>query len=146
MIASEQSCTCHECGVVCRGRFRGCADVWAKGPVDPGIVEMSRHYGDQGAGHAVRSLEDRADLFAEVVQVVEARVTALGRRLEEEEEKRLQSLLHEINLRLDGLAQPASGSPQPKPGRRRSRVGNGAVGRAEPGSDQAGPPRRYPTE
>lgn len=26
------ACTCGECGVVCHGRFPGCATVWARGP------------------------------------------------------------------------------------------------------------------
>jgi hypothetical protein len=32
MQAGEQACACPECGVVCRGLFDGCSDVWARGP------------------------------------------------------------------------------------------------------------------
>ncbi|MDP9073066.1 MAG: hypothetical protein M3N98_02630 [Actinomycetota bacterium] len=34
MVASTASCRCHECGVVCHGKFSGCATVWAAGPVE----------------------------------------------------------------------------------------------------------------
>ena len=33
MVAGASSCTCDECGVVCRGRFNGCSAVWARGLV-----------------------------------------------------------------------------------------------------------------
>ncbi|MBW3548159.1 MAG: hypothetical protein KY452_08530 [Actinobacteria bacterium] len=32
MTAEPSSCSCERCGAVCTGRFRGCADVWDKGP------------------------------------------------------------------------------------------------------------------
>jgi hypothetical protein len=34
MVASLDSCSCAECGVICRGKFPGCATVWAAGPVE----------------------------------------------------------------------------------------------------------------
>ncbi len=34
MVAGQESCGCPECGVVCTGRFAGCAKVWAVGPID----------------------------------------------------------------------------------------------------------------
>ncbi len=33
MVAGLQSCSCPDCGAQCSGRFAGCADVWAAGPV-----------------------------------------------------------------------------------------------------------------
>lgn len=30
MVAGENGCACKECGAVCRGRFAGCARVWAR--------------------------------------------------------------------------------------------------------------------
>jgi hypothetical protein len=33
MAADVDSCSCAECGVVCHGKFPGCATVWAAGPV-----------------------------------------------------------------------------------------------------------------
>lgn len=33
MVADAQACRCPECAVVCEGRFAGCAQVWARGPV-----------------------------------------------------------------------------------------------------------------
>jgi hypothetical protein len=32
MQPGQQACSCPECGVVCRGLFEGCGDVWARGP------------------------------------------------------------------------------------------------------------------
>ena len=32
MTAGASSCSCDGCGAVCTGRFRGCVDVWDKGP------------------------------------------------------------------------------------------------------------------
>ncbi|MEA2931748.1 MAG: hypothetical protein QOI56_533, partial [Actinomycetota bacterium] len=32
MRAGASACSCPECGVVCRGLFDGCPDVWARGP------------------------------------------------------------------------------------------------------------------
>jgi hypothetical protein len=29
MVAEAACCTCRECGAICRGRFNGCATVWA---------------------------------------------------------------------------------------------------------------------
>jgi len=40
MVAGETSCCCSACGVVCRGRFRGCAQVWAMGPDVPVVVDV----------------------------------------------------------------------------------------------------------
>ena len=32
MRAGASACSCADCGVVCRGLFDGCPDVWARGP------------------------------------------------------------------------------------------------------------------
>jgi hypothetical protein len=111
--------------------------------VDPVLVQESHHHRGEGTGPPVFSLDDRADFLADVAQVVDARVTALGRRLEEEQEKRLEFLLNEIDIRLDELARRASRKAQPKPAKRLSRADNGAVGGPAPApeSDQPGPPR-----
>ncbi len=45
MVASDASCSCPHCGVVCPGRFRGCAQVWASGLQPPVLIqEHSRSY------------------------------------------------------------------------------------------------------
>ena len=36
MVAGSASCTCAECGAKCPGRYNGCKDVWAAGPVKRG--------------------------------------------------------------------------------------------------------------
>ena len=33
MVAGASACTCSVCGTTCTGRFNGCPDVWARGPV-----------------------------------------------------------------------------------------------------------------
>src|SRR5438874_1706060 len=38
MRAGESACSCPQCGVVCRGRFAGCAEVWARGPREVHVV------------------------------------------------------------------------------------------------------------
>src|SRR3954462_11093505 len=38
MRAGESACSCPQCGVVCRGRFAGCAEVWARGPAEVHVV------------------------------------------------------------------------------------------------------------
>ncbi|TMK86440.1 MAG: hypothetical protein E6G57_12280, partial [Actinobacteria bacterium] len=38
MRAGESVCACPQCGVVCRGRFAGCAEVWARGPREVHVV------------------------------------------------------------------------------------------------------------
>lgn len=32
MVAGPNSCSCPQCGVVCKGKFAGCTAVWAAGP------------------------------------------------------------------------------------------------------------------
>ncbi len=32
MGAGRETCSCPECGAVCKGKFAGCVDVWARGP------------------------------------------------------------------------------------------------------------------
>lgn len=32
MVAGRETCSCAECGTVCKGKFAGCVDVWARGP------------------------------------------------------------------------------------------------------------------
>src|SRR4051794_39929353 len=38
MRAGESACSCPQCGVICRGRFAGCAEVWARGPREVHVV------------------------------------------------------------------------------------------------------------
>lgn len=32
MVAEREACSCRECGTLCKGKFAGCVDVWARGP------------------------------------------------------------------------------------------------------------------
>ena len=49
MRAGASACSCAECGVVCRGLFDGCPDVWARGP-RPVAISATRAGGHVGAG------------------------------------------------------------------------------------------------
>jgi hypothetical protein len=40
MIAGTDACHCEVCGTRCEGRFDGCSEVWARGPVQ---VDFVRH-------------------------------------------------------------------------------------------------------
>lgn len=38
MTAGSSSCHCEQCGIVCEGKFAGCASVWAAGPREVTLV------------------------------------------------------------------------------------------------------------
>lgn len=48
MVAGEAACSCPACGVVCTGRFTGCAAVWARGPRVLQIGSRARATPDTG--------------------------------------------------------------------------------------------------
>ncbi len=48
MRAGASACSCAECGVVCRGLFDGCPDVWARGP-RPVAISVTRAGSANGA-------------------------------------------------------------------------------------------------
>lgn len=41
MTAGTSSCRCEQCGVVCEGRFAGCATVWAAGPREVPLARVA---------------------------------------------------------------------------------------------------------
>src|SRR3954466_2656139 len=43
MTAGSSHCYCEECGVICEGRFAGCAEVWARGPKDVSLIRPRVH-------------------------------------------------------------------------------------------------------
>ncbi len=54
MRAGASACSCAECGVVCRGLFDGCPDVWARGP-RPVAISATRAGSSAGGGAAAPS-------------------------------------------------------------------------------------------
>jgi len=64
MVAGADACTCAVCGERCEGRFEGCSEVWAKGPVQVELVRRARPRtaggGSRPGAPAVPSLDDRA--------------------------------------------------------------------------------------
>jgi hypothetical protein len=41
MVAGDDACHCEVCGTRCEGRFDGCTDVWARGPVQGDFVRLA---------------------------------------------------------------------------------------------------------
>jgi hypothetical protein len=41
MVPGRSSCSCPTCGVECKGRFAGCAEVWARGPQNELPVQLT---------------------------------------------------------------------------------------------------------
>ena len=58
MRAGASACSCAECGVVCRGLFDGCPDVWARGP-RPVSISATRASAANGAPSAVATTPGR---------------------------------------------------------------------------------------
>jgi hypothetical protein len=49
MVAGASSCSCPECGVVCKGKFPGCATVWAAGPQQVSFRRPTKELGSRSA-------------------------------------------------------------------------------------------------
>ena len=52
MVAGASSCACPECGVVCEGKFPGCATVWAAGPQQVTLRRPAKELGTRSAAAA----------------------------------------------------------------------------------------------
>jgi hypothetical protein len=76
MVAGVDSCSCPECGAVCRGQFEGCSDVW----VAP-QAKKSKPAGTPDAVPAavVAARADPADAFAqdELLQMLQGSLSEL---------------------------------------------------------------------
>jgi hypothetical protein len=46
MVASQDSCSCAECGAVCHGLFPGCTTVWAAGPRHLALIKPGKELGN----------------------------------------------------------------------------------------------------
>jgi hypothetical protein len=64
MVAGAEACACAVCGARCEGRFEGCSEVWAKGPVQVELVRRApprtASGGSRREAPAVPSVDDRA--------------------------------------------------------------------------------------
>jgi hypothetical protein len=68
MVAGADACHCDVCGARCEGRFDGCPDVWARGPVQVNFVRYaSNSMNGNGASTAEAHVEQR-DEPGEVLQ------------------------------------------------------------------------------
>ncbi len=52
MVAGADACHCDVCGTRCEGRFDGCADVWARGPVQVNFVRQAASGADRHGPHS----------------------------------------------------------------------------------------------
>jgi hypothetical protein len=87
MVAGADACHCDVCGARCEGRFNGCPDVWARGPVQ---VDFVRYASSSTKGNGASAAEAHVEQRDEPGEVLDSL-----RRLE----KRLDAL--EITV-LDG--------------------------------------------
>ncbi len=73
MVAGSSSCSCPDCGVVCKGKFPGCRSVWAAGPqmVD---LRRPRKAGAQAPGLAASNGNRSAEVPTPAVATLAARV------------------------------------------------------------------------
>jgi uncharacterized small protein (DUF1192 family) len=99
MVAASSSCSCPECGVVCKGKFAGCSAVWAAGPQKVDLRRPTKALGPRatppttnngglpadraalpvraGTGHPIEATGGR------VGEQLSAEVRALRRQIEE---------------------------------------------------------------
>lgn len=143
MVPGNQCCTCPGCGAVCQGRFQACQEVWDRGPQAVNLVsktatgrtnprarsaprpEAVEHGHDPAhapGGQAVPlstngrvvSLPVEQTAVANLAKAVEETVAAVGRRVHDDNELQLRSLLENIESRLDELtnALHQNGKPQ----------------------------------
>jgi hypothetical protein len=100
MVAEGNACACPSCGAVCTGRFNGCAQVWARGPVQLALRSGSEtHIVTNGtspptdAGNGAKASDQRRPASVDVasvavvrsdeIQVLLAEVRVLAERVEE---------------------------------------------------------------
>jgi len=79
MLAGAHACTCDVCGARCEGRFDGCPEVWANGPVQVELVRRpAPRYGARSDTVGARSSNDAelADVRASLERL-ETRLTML---------------------------------------------------------------------
>ncbi len=59
MVAGADACHCDVCGTLCEGRFDGCPDVWARGPIHVNFVRQpasrAERYGARSNGSSAET-------------------------------------------------------------------------------------------
>jgi hypothetical protein len=132
MVAADERCVCPECGAVCRGRFRGCPEVWNRGPQavslarePPGGRGVARARPAPGQMRAEESHEastaptgeppptanggvgysgrPEPSAISDLATALSEVVATAGRQPNESQELQLRSLLERIESRLDEL-------------------------------------------
>jgi hypothetical protein len=141
MVAADDRCACPACGAVCRGRFRGCPEVWNRGPQavsvageapgGPGVARARPAAGGMGAdesheawtaptgeppptanGRVRHPGQPEPMAISDLAAALSDVVATAGRQLNESQELQLRSLLERIESRLDELIE---GLPEPRP-------------------------------
>ena len=115
MVADAKSCKCATCGVVCTGRFSGCAAVWAAGPrkvnamrgslvqrrVTPAPIEV------EAAPEAPSAPADDAQ-----VDALRADLISVMRRLDEVQVDAVRADLASVAQRLEALTSAVAAQRQ----------------------------------
>lgn len=99
MVAGADACHCDVCGARCEGRFDGCPDVWARGPVQVNFVRYapSRTTGN-GASATEPQIEqpDEPGEILQSLQRLEARLNTLETTLLDRQSEVAQSEVAEL--------------------------------------------------
>jgi hypothetical protein len=72
MVAGSDACHCEVCGTRCEGRFDGCPNVWARGPVQVDLVRRAKVATSNGS-RPERSYEDSPSAEPEPARARSAR-------------------------------------------------------------------------
>jgi hypothetical protein len=54
MVAGHECCSCAKCHAVCTGKFSGCREVWARGPIQLDLSPRNSSENEAGAGETAR--------------------------------------------------------------------------------------------
>ncbi len=124
MVAGREACSCPECGTVCKGKFAGCVDVWARGPravsvrVRPEAEPLRRARVTPNGVKAGKSEKaDRHDRVRPVeanhVETPPASVPG-PHRLDDHTVAVIQQLLDKVRM-LESTVEAAAKAPRPSP-------------------------------
>lgn len=114
MGAEPHACSCPECGTVCKGKFSGCGDVWARG-ARPITVRVRPDVEPLRRGRAVSTLEEVGPV--EVDQGEPAPPAGPGpgrRRLDGYPVAVVDELVDKVR-RLESAVESAGNAPPPSP-------------------------------
>jgi len=77
MVAGADACHCDVCGTRCEGRFDGCPDVWARGPVQVDFVRYASSSTKGNGASATEPQVEQPDEPGEILQSLQRLETRL---------------------------------------------------------------------